>query len=364
MDQDDAKIEFDDVGVCNHCRTYLSACEFTAEEKANFLETIDKLRNTRERVIVGISGGVDSTFLAWYSDKILGLNIVLVHVDNGWNTATSVKNMNNLIRHLNAPFYNVVLDWREFQKMQLSILEAGVPDLEAPTDLFINYTLRRTARDLGIKTILAGTNPQTEHVMGYNWSYGQRDPIYLRNLYKKYMGFLPKNLPLYRPIWAAYQKFTHGINVLRPLKYIDYSNNGAQSTIKKEVNWQSYDRKHGESFITTFYQDYFLPTRFGYDKRKAHYSSLILNGELSRAQALQDLNKDRTSFDIEADIKFFCEKLQIDEKTFFGYMEMPKRFHENFYTMKNTPVFRLARYIKNNFIDLKILKWAKRFMES
>jgi len=364
MDHDDPKLELDSKGICRHCRSYYNACLTSAEEKYNFEQAVKTLKEGSQPVIVGISGGVDSTYLAWYASEILKLKVILVHVDNGWNTATAVQNIKNTVNALNVDFHNVVLDWQEFRLMQLAILRAGVPDLEAPTDLFINYTLRKIAKELKVKTILSGTNPQTEHVMGYNWSYGQRDPLYLRHLYKKFNGQLPKKLPLYHPSWAVYQKLTHGIQIIRPLKYANYENCDARKAIIENVRWQSYERKHGESFITTFYQDYFLPTRFGYDKRKAHYSSLILNGEMTRAQALTNLQNDTTSFDTRSNIKFFCEKLEITDTEFKNFMTMPKRFHEDYFSIKNTVLFRLARYAKNNIADFQTLQKVKSFMES
>ena len=364
MDQDDPKLELDVNGICRHCRSYKNACLTTAQDKYNFDQSVKALRESSQPVIVGISGGVDSTYLAWYACKILKLRVILVHVDNGWNTATAVKNIKNTVETLNVDFHNVVLDWREFRLMQLAILKTGVPDLEAPTDLFINYTLRKLAKELNVKTILAGTNPQTEHVMGYNWSYGQRDPVYLKYLYKKCHGDLPKKLPLYHPSWAIYQKLTHGIQIIRPLKYTNYRNCDARNTIIEKVKWQSYERKHGESFITTFYQDYFLPTRFGYDKRKAHYSSLILNAEMTREEALVNLQNDTTSFDLDANIKFFCEKIEITDSEFYKYMNMPKRFHEDYFSIKNTISFKIGKYIKDNLTDSDLMKRIKIFMES
>ena len=193
---------------------------------------------------------------------------------------------------------------------------------------------------------MSGTNPQTEHVMGYNWSYGQRDPLYLRGLYKIYNKKLPKNLPLRHPLWAVYNNLRHGIQVIRPLKFDNYSAAVAKQTIVEKVNWQPYERKHGESFITTFYQDYFLPTRFGVDKRKAHYSSLILNGEISREQGLKMLKSNLTKKAIEADISYFCEKLDFTRQEFDELMTRKLRYHTDYYSLKSTYFYKTGNFVK------------------
>lgn len=364
MDETDPAIVFNSTGVCNHCVSYQEACNYSDGELKKFQNSITELRESQERVLVGVSGGVDSTYLAWYTKKKLGLNVVLFHVDNGWNSAVAVQNLRNLIDTLNLEFHTSVLDWNEFKQMQRAILYAGVPDLEAPTDLFINYGMRKFARENDIKIIMSGTNPQTEHVMGYNWSYGQRDPLYLRGLYKKYNNDLPTNLPLKHPIWAVYNNLRHGIEIIRPLKYDNYSAKTAKETIQKEVQWRPYERKHGESFITTFYQDYFLPVRFGIDKRKAHFSSLILNGEISRDDALVMLESKLTGKTIEADISYFCEKLDLTRKEFDELMAKTLSYHNDYYSLKSTSFYKTGIIIKKIFGRNKLYKVVKRFMES
>ena len=142
MDETDPAIYFNSEGLCNHCLSYKTACSFSNGESEKFQSSIKKLRQSNERVLIGVSGGMDSTYLAWYAKIKLRLNVVLFHVDNGWNSSLAVRNLRNLIDTLKLEFHTMVLDWEEFKLMQRAILQAGVPDLEAPTDLFINYGMR------------------------------------------------------------------------------------------------------------------------------------------------------------------------------------------------------------------------------
>jgi hypothetical protein len=231
--------------------------------------------------------------------------------------------------------------------MQIAILKSGTPDLEAPTDLFINYSLREAAYHHNISCIISGTNPQTEAIMGSTWSYGQRDPVYLKGLYEQFNNCSPERLPFKSVYKSLYEQFFNNIVILRPLRFIDYSRSSAVERCHREANWIEYPRKHGESFITRFYQDYFLPTRFGVDKRRAHLSNLIMNGEISRKNVLEQLSAPGAESSLEADIEYFCSKLELSRHDFEGFMGSRKHFHEDYKTMKDMYIYKLGLKIKS-----------------
>ncbi len=352
MDTTDGDISFDEKGVCNHCHAYVEANRINPSEIAAFNRTIDEIRQLKGKYncLVGVSGGLDSTFLLIHAVQDLKLRPLAVHVDNGWNTGLANTNIVNLCNSMGVDLYSEVLDWDEFKKMQLAVLDASTPDLEAPTDLFINYTLRRVAKQFDIKHVLAGTNPQTEAVMGSNWSYGQRDPIYLKGLYQRTWGGKPKKLPFKNWYLALLERFIGGLNIVRPLKYTRYGKNIAVERSQRESAWVEYPRKHGESFITRFYQDYFLPQRFGFDKRKAHLSGLILNGDITRDEALRILHQDELQAPEhhEADIAYLCTKLEISREQFNDYMSRPLLFHGSYRSIKTHLLFRIFKYLKSS----------------
>jgi N-acetyl sugar amidotransferase len=351
MDTSDPKISFDADGVCNHCHKYVQLNVVPQREKDEFANQLARMRaeSGRYNCLIGVSGGLDSTFLVLHAVRDLGLRPLVVHVDNGWNTGLACRNIQKLCSAMQLELVTVVLDWPEFRDMQRAILAAGTPDLEAPTDLFINYTLRAVARQHGIRFLFSGTNPQTEGVMGTDWSYGQRDPIYLRGLFKRFNGYAPQRLPFMTLAQSFGEQLGARYEIVRPLKFIRYSRPAVAQRCHEEAGWTDYARKHGESFITRFYQNYFLPVRFGFDKRRAHYSALILNGDLQREAALAKLGEALSGPGIAAEIAYFCKKLSLTRPEFDALLSAPLRFHYAYPTIKSTWWFRLG-------------KWAKRFI--
>jgi N-acetyl sugar amidotransferase len=368
MDTSDPHIVFDRNGVCNHCHKYTQAIKISEEERAVFKRQLDAVHNIKGpyNCIIGVSGGLDSTFLLLHAVHDLRLRPLAVHVDNGWNTGLANQNIARQCATLGVDLHTIVLDWEEFRLMQLAILDAGLPDLEAPTDLFINYSLRAAARKFGIKYVLSGTNPQTESVMGSNWSYGQRDPIYLRGLFARYTGHAAKALPFRNWYLSLIEQSVGSLEIVRPLKFIDYSRKLAVERSVREVGWVEYARKHGESFITRFYQNYFLPVRFGFDKRKAHCSALILNGDMTRDQAIAAIESEPTSGpQVEAEIEYLCKKLQLPLTEFQAYMNAPKLFHQDYRTIKSLWMFRLAKYFKQRIgANSSLLRRVERLITS
>ena len=363
MDTSDPKIIFDDDGICNHCYEYQDAIKIDSNEKNAFKKQITNMHkiDSKYNCIIGLSGGLDSSFLLLHAVKDLGLKPLAVHVDNGWNTGLANYNIAKQLKILNIDLHTEVLDWEEFRLMQLAILDAGVPDLEAPTDIFINYSIRNIAKKYNIKYILFGTNPQTEAVMGSNWSYGQRDPIYLKNLYIRFTGSKSKKLPFHN--W--YKMLFRGMfkeEIVRPLKFIPFERKKVVSRCVKELGWVEYPRKHGESFITRFYQNYFLPVRFGFDKRRAHLSSLILNKDISKNDAIRILESEEIyKANTMAEIEYLCKKLQISLDMFSSYMNASKKYHNDYKNLKKTYLFIIGKYIKNrlgnnNFLYKKVVR--------
>ncbi|MUK38116.1 N-acetyl sugar amidotransferase [Aliivibrio fischeri] len=367
MDTSDSNITFDLEGVCNHCKKYDQLNVVTKQELEVFEQQLSEIRKREGKYncIIGVSGGLDSSYLILHAVRDLGLRPLAVHIDNGWNSGLANINIHKQLSILGVDLYTEVIDWEEFRLMQIAILKSGVPDLEAPTDLFINYALRKVAKKFGIKHVLSGTNPQTEGVMGSDWSYGQRDPIYLKGLYEHFNGVSPVKLPFKNWYKGLYEQLGGGLNIVRPLKYTEYSKTLAVSYCESELGWIEYPRKHGESFITRFYQNYFLPVRFGFDKRRAHYSALILNGDMSREECLHKLeNEDVIGKETQAEIHYFCKKLRISNEEFDIYMKQDKKYHNDYLTMKDSLIFKLGKKTKNMGIFSKgFIDYVRKIIE-
>jgi N-acetyl sugar amidotransferase len=331
MDTTDPNIQFDEQGICNHCRKYdrvISESVFTGEDGRRKLDAIvenikRESANKKYDCVIGVSGGVDSTYVA-YKVKELGLRPLAVHLDNGWDSELAVKNIENTLNKLDIELYTYVIDWVEFKDIQLSFLKASTPDSEIPSDHAIFALVDQTAEKLGIKYTIWGHNHRTETHLPSAWSQGHRDWRYIKSVHHRF-GTVPiRTFPHFtlRSYLRGYRK----IKQLDILNYLDYVKKDAMEVLQKELDWKYYGGKHYESIYTRFYQGYILPKKFGYDKRKTHLSSLICSGEISRDEALSELANEPYPADLqEQDREYVIKKLGLTEEQFEEIMNLPKK---------------------------------------
>jgi len=330
MDITDPDIQFDDNGICNHCRQYdelVKRYVFDGEQgKEKLKHIIDKIKKTgtgkEYDCIIGVSGGVDSTYVA-YKVKEFGLRPLAVHLDNGWNSELAVKNIELFLKKLDIDLYTYVIDWEEFKDLQLSFLYASTPDSEIPSDHAINAILYQIAEVNKIKYIVFGCNIRTESHLPKAWSQGHLDWKYIKNIQKQY-GHIP--LQTFPHIsYFTYQKYLITCKTVNILNYLDYSKKDAITILENELGWKYYGGKHYESIYTRFYQGYILPKKFGYDKRRTHLSSLICSGEITRSEALEELNNEPYPLELqEQDKEYVIKKLGITKDEFERIMNLPK----------------------------------------
>ena len=299
MDETTRQISFDERGVCNYCNSFRRIAKQTifrpAEEKREELERavakIKKIGAKRKYdCILGLSGGVDSTYLA-YLAHTLGLRPLCVHFDNGWNSEIAVKNIHNIVETLNYDLHTFVMDWEEFKDIQVAYFKASVLDLEVPTDQFIFAALYETAHKHGIRTIISGNNLATEFVLPFDWRYNKFDLANLKQIHKKYGTGKLKKLPKLGQLQRHWYEVALQIKDVKLLNLVEYKKLEIKKTITEKLGWQDYGGKHYESVFTRWYQGVYLPKKFSIDKRKAHLSNLILNGEITREQAQEELKK-------------------------------------------------------------------------
>jgi N-acetyl sugar amidotransferase len=331
----DPDITFDENGICNYYFEYKKAeCTYiiNKELRTQKLEELaDKIKasgiNRPYDCIMGLSGGVDSTYVA-YLAKQLGLRPLAVHFDNGWNSETSVKNIENIVNRLGFDLFTYVINWDEFKDLQLAYLKASVVDIEAITDHAIFATLYRIAGERNIKFILSGTNIQTENTLPKSWIFSKTDHINIKSIHKKF-GTIPlKTFPFMGvKVKRIYQQ-VKGITSISVLNYVDYNKANVKEIISKELGWRDYGGKHYESIWTRFYQGYILPTKFNIDKRKAHLSDLIFGGQITKDQAVDELAKpiyERQQF--KDDFEFVLKKLGLTQQEFESLMAIPPQSH-------------------------------------
>jgi len=328
------------MGICNHClsfeKNYLPFMVMSSEKKDEKLkEWVDKIKKEgkgkKYDIILGVSGGVDSSYLAAKTYE-LGLRALLVHFDNGWNSELAVKNIEQLSKYTGFDLHTYVVDWEEFKDLQLAYIKSGVLDWEVPTDHGLWAVTLKKAKELNIKYVLIGANYQSEGILPKAMRYDKDDVKNLLDIYKKFGTRKKlKSFLIYPFWWHQYLKWIWGLKVLPFLFYMDYDKARGKEYLINKVGWRDYGGKHYESIFTRFYQGYILKEKYGYDKRKAHLSSLINSKQITREQAFEELKKPSINPDIlKQDLDFFLKKMEIDPQEFDKIMKAKPVAHEEF----------------------------------
>lgn len=336
----DDNIRFDDKGICNYYYDYKEAEKNGVFKGEDGLTRLDKLmekikedgRGKPYDCLIGLSGGVDSTYVAWLI-KSKGLRPLAVHLDNGWNSELAVNNIENIINKLNIDLYTLVVNWQEFKDIQLSYLKASVVDIEVVSDHAIFATMYKLAKEKGIGYIISGTNIVTEHIMPPSWLYKKMDFANLKDIHSKYGTVKLKTYPTFDFKKYVYYSSVLKLTPISILNYVPYNKKEIKEFIARELNWRDYGGKHYESIFTKFYQAYILPEKFKIDKRKAHLSTLICSGQITKAEALAELEKPLYDpQELKADKEYVLKKLGLSETQFGEIMKLPPRRHEDFKT--------------------------------
>ena len=338
MDTTDAEITFDEQGQCNHCTGYYKLAPlyvYKGESSDKALQELvikmkDAGKNSDYDCMVGVSGGVDSSYVAYITKK-LGLRALTLHFDNGWNSQLAVKNIENIVKKSGFDYQTWVVDWEEFRDLQVSFFKASVANLEIPTDhafLAATYSL---CNKYNIKYILNGSNFATEGILPQSWGYNAKDVKHLKAIHKQY-GKIPfKTYPLLGFNREFYYTYVKDIKMVRLLNYVPYVKSDAMKVIQDELGWVYYGGKHYESVFTRFFQAYILPIKFGIDKRKAHLSSLICSGQISRDQALEEMQKDLYPEDLlKQDKEYVIKKLGLTPEEFETIMKAPVKSYKDY----------------------------------
>lgn len=339
----DPDISFDKEGICNYYYDYKKAesenvlTGEAGERKVSELVNVIKEsgKNLPYDCLIGLSGGVDSSYVA-YLVKHLGLRPLAVHLDNGWNSELAVMNIQNIVNRLNIDLFTLVINWEEFRDIQLSYLRASVVDIEVVSDHAIFATMYKLARDKGISYMISGTNVVTEHIMPPTWLYKKMDYANLRDIHNQFGKVKLKTYP-----FLDFKKYVYYSSVLKLyptsiLNYVPYNKATIKKLISEELGWRDYGGKHYESLFTKFYQAYILPEKFKIDKRKAHLSTLICSGQISRDQAVKELEGPLYNpRDLENDKEYVLKKLGLNESEFKSIMAASRRSHHEFKSDSN-----------------------------
>ncbi len=336
---DDPGLQLDENGVCNHCHYYYNEAKYYLKQGVEgeklLAETVTAIKqygsNRQYDCLIGLSGGVDSSYVA-YKAKELGLRALCVHFDNGWNSEQAVMNIHHIVNKLGFDLSTYVINWDEFKDLQLAYLKASVIDIEVLTDHAIYGTMFKIAKDNDIKYVLGGHNVTTEGVLPYHWTFNKKDYINIKAIHKLHGSLQLKTYPFLDRKMKKFIKES-GVEFINYLNWMPYVKDEVKELLKKELNWQDYGGKHYESIWTRFYQGYILPVKFGVDKRKAHLSSLICSGQMTRTQALEEMKK--SPYDdalLKVDKEYVLKKLGLSENEFNQIMSQPVHSHWDYDT--------------------------------
>ncbi|GHT67093.1 LPS biosynthesis protein WbpG [Bacteroidia bacterium] len=338
MDTSDSRIVFDENGVCDHCNDFhknvLPNWHTDKTGKQELESIVAKIKKEGKGkdfdCILGLSGGVDSSYMLHIAVKEFGLRPLVFHVDGGWNSELAVHNIQVMIDKLGLDLYTEVINWEEMKDFQLAFFKSGVPHIDIPQDHAFIATLYNFAAKYKIKYILNGGNISTECIRNpMEYLYYGTDMAQIHDIMKRYSIVEMKTYP-FSSIFRhkIYLRYIKKVQVVRMLNYRPYIKEDALKLLEKEYGWTPYPQKHFESRFTKFYEGYWLPERFGFDTRRVQYSSLIVTGQMKREDALEKLKK--PAYDpekIEDEFKYIATKLGISTDELKTYFNMPKKFY-------------------------------------
>ena len=302
MDTSDPHIHFDEQGVCDYCNNFENTIKpswHTDDKgKAQLQQLAAKIKNEGEGkdfdCIIGLSGGLDSSYAAHIAVNKMGLKPLLYHVDAGWNTDQAVGNIEKLVDGLGLDLYTDVINWQEMKDLQLAFLKSGIPDQDLPQDAAFFSSLYKFARNHKIKYVITGSNYSTECCREpEEWGgYPGIDKTLILNIHKKFGNKALKSFPLVDILIykIVYQRLL-GMQIVKPLNMVPFIKKDAEKELNELYGWLPFQHKHHESRFTRFYEDYWMPRKFDFHKRRAHFSSLIMTGQMTRDGALERISK-------------------------------------------------------------------------
>jgi N-acetyl sugar amidotransferase len=340
MDDSFSGIEFDPAGQCDSCRDAFRRKSHEwwpgeeGEARMHRLVAALKKQGRRKKydAMIGLSGGVDSAYLAHLMRREYGLRLLAVHVDGGWDTEPAVRNIESMVRGLDLDLHTHVVEWQEMRDLQVAFLRASVLNQDIPQDHAFFVALYRTAAKFGIGQFLSGINFATENIVPPNWGFSSMDGKHVRAVHRRFGRSTLRTFPvmsLTEYLWIT--RVRRQPTIARPLNYGSYAKPRAKILLQANYGWSDYGGKHGESRFTKFYQEIYLPRKFGVDKRRLHLSSLIVSGQMSRDEALAELAEPLIQPDeARRDIKFVAKKLELRPTELEALIDAPAVRHSTY----------------------------------
>jgi len=326
MDTSDPNIIFNENGESDYYTNYIETIlpnwytdQKGYEELMKEAQKIKKDGKNRDfDCIIGLSGGLDSSYAAYVAKEIMGLRPLIFHVDAGWNTDKAVGNIEKLINGLGLDLYTEVINWEEMKDLQVAFLKSQIADQDLPQDYAFFSALYKFAKKNKIKYVLTGGNFSTECCREpEEWGgFPGIDTTLVRDIHSKFGKRPLKTFPLVDILsYKIYYRYVLGMKVFKPLNLVPYNKKEVEKFLFEKYGWESFQHKHHESRFTRFYEDFWLPRKFGFEKRRAHFSSLILTGQLTREEALERISKPELSEDfLQKEFEYVADKLDLTKQ--------------------------------------------------
>lgn len=329
MDSSDPNIVFDENGISDYYHNFINKIlpnwDTGKNGEEELLKIANKIRNANCAkpfdCIIGMSGGLDSSYALYVAKEIMGLRPLVFHVDAGWNTDQAVSNIEKMVEGLGLDLYTDVINWEEVKDLQKSFLKSQIPDQDLVQDYAFFSSLYRFAKKNNIKYIITGSNYSTECCREpEEWGgYAGIDKKLINDIHNQFGTIKLKTFPIIDIFtYKLYYKYIYGMKIIKPLNFVPFIKTDAENLLADKFGWKKFQHKHHESRFTRFYEDYWLPRKFGFDKRKAHFSSLILTGQMTREAALERLNSPELDEQtLKNEFEYIANKLElsIDELT-------------------------------------------------
>lgn len=341
MDTSDSSITFDEAGVCDHCLDFEKNVKphWHVDERgrAQLARIVDEVREAGRGhdfdCILGLSGGLDSSYMLHLLVEEFDLRPLVFHVDGGWNSDLAVNNIQMLVDKLGVDLFTEVIDWEDMRDFQLAFFKSGISQIDIPQDHAFVATLYKFADKYSVKYIMNGGNIATECVRNpLEWLYYGTDMWLINDIRTQFCTRPLTNYPFSSVLFHKfYLRYVRRVQVVRPLNYMPYSKELAINTLRDEYGWRAYPQKHFESRFTRFFESYWLPSRFGYDTRKVQYSSLILTGQMTREEALEKLKAPAYNPEtIDDEFSYVAKKLGIGIDELRHYHAMPLKTYKDY----------------------------------
>ncbi|CNI49852.1 Predicted ATPase of the PP-loop superfamily implicated in cell cycle control [Yersinia intermedia] len=339
MDTSDPHITFSESGECEYCQNFKNFiqpnwnCDNHALEKMAAKIKSDSIGKDYD-CIIGLSGGLDSSYAAYIAKEKMGLRPLLFHVDAGWNTDQAVGNIEKLIEGLGLELYTEVINWEEMKDLQLSFLKSGIPDQDLVQDAAFFSSLYKFARQNSIKHIITGSNYSTECCREpEEWGgYLGIDKLLFKDIHKQFGKTELTSFPLIDIlVYKIYYQKILGMKVHHPLNLVSFDKKQAENELEEKFGWKRFQHKHHESRFTRFYEDFWLPKRFGFHKRRAHFSSLIMTGQMSRDAALERISTpEMDKHFLTEEFEYVAHKLDITVGQLQDLFKLPKKTYRDY----------------------------------